>query len=55
MWMMVKFSPHEKNIYIEEFMHSLMKHDVRKAKILWTYSSFLGMDVEWNHEEIRFF
>ena len=32
-------------------MHSLMKHDVRKAKILWTYSSFLGMDVEWNHEE----
>ena len=36
--------------YIDEFVHTLMQH-VTKAKVLWQYSRFLGMDVEWIPED----
>jgi len=41
--------------YIDEFVvHTLMKH-VTKAKVLWQYSRFLGMDIEWVPEENQVF
>jgi hypothetical protein len=36
--------------YIDEFVHTLMQH-VMKAKVLWQYSRFLEMDVEWIPED----
>jgi len=37
-------------VYIDEFVHTLMQH-VMKAKVLWQYSRFLEMDVEWIPED----
>ena len=39
-----------KKEYIEEFLQTLLQH-VRKVKILWTYSRYIGMDVDWYPEE----
>jgi hypothetical protein len=35
---------------IEEFLEVLLQH-VRKVKLLWTYSRYIGMDVDWYPED----
>ena len=37
---------------IEEFLEVLLQH-VRKVKLLWTYSRYIGMDVDWYPEDQR--